>query len=73
MPAMHDSSTRHPLQLNTYRYNGVEVFAVDGILPLDIERFGAVLATTKGPDSDPELATLMKIMAGYDTKHLIFI
>jgi len=46
-------------------YNGVEVTAVDGVLPLDIERFGAVLATTKGPDSDQELATLMKTMAAY--------
>ena len=46
-------------------YNGVELTAAAGVLPLDIERFGAVLATTKGPDSDPELAALMKTMAGY--------
>jgi hypothetical protein len=70
---MHAWFINHTLKLNTRRYNGVEVSAVNGILPLDIERFGAVLATAKGPDSDPELAALMKIMAGYDTKRIAFI
>ena len=47
-------------------YNGVEVKpSSGGVLPLNIERFGAVLITTKGPESDPELKALMGKMAAY--------
>ena len=35
------------------------------MLPLSIERFGAVLATKKGPEADPELAAFMAKMSGY--------
>lgn len=47
-------------------YNGVEVTPSSaGVLLLEIERFGAVLATAKGPDEDPELRILLSTMAGY--------
>ena len=46
-------------------YNGVEVKPAGGVLSLEVERFGAVLATSKGPESDPELNDLMAKMAGY--------
>jgi formylglycine-generating enzyme required for sulfatase activity len=47
-------------------YNGIEVIpGADGILPLTVERFGAVLATTKGPEADPELKAFMSQMAEY--------
>ena len=47
-------------------YNGVEIHATSGgVLPLSIERFGAVLATKKGPEADPELAAFMAKMSGY--------
>ena len=40
----------------------------DGNLPLKLERFGAVLATTIGPDQDAELKELMVKMAAFATK-----
>ena len=47
-------------------YNGVEVTpSANGTLSLDIERFGAVLATSKGPDTDPKLKAFLAEMAGY--------
>ena len=46
-------------------YNGVEIAALNGVLPLTVERFGAVLATDKGPDADPDLKALLTKMAGY--------
>jgi hypothetical protein len=47
-------------------YNGVEVSPdTNGVLPLAVERFGAVIATTKGPDVDPELKAFMAKMAEY--------
>eukprot|EP01052_Picozoa_sp_SAG31_P003372 SAG31_NODE_128_length_23532_cov_21.204754_17_plen_132_part_00 len=41
-----------------------------GVLPLQIERFGAVLASSKGPESDPELKALMAKMKHYATTPL---
>ena len=49
-------------------YNGVEVTPVDGVLSLHIERFGAVLAAAKGPESDPELKAVLAEMAEYAKK-----
>eukprot|EP01050_Picozoa_sp_SAG11_P022968 SAG11_NODE_4480_length_1880_cov_0.888827_3_plen_155_part_01 len=48
-------------------YNGVELKLPHGsdTLPLVIERFGAVVATDKGPEVDPKLKELMTTMASY--------
>eukprot|EP01050_Picozoa_sp_SAG11_P011577 SAG11_NODE_1237_length_5426_cov_4.878543_4_plen_1325_part_00 len=47
-------------------YNGIEVAPSSaGTLLLEVERYGAVLATAKGPDEDTELKTLLSTMAGY--------
>ena len=47
-------------------YNGVEVHpTAAGVLPLNIERFGAILLTKRGPDKDPELNALLGKMADY--------
>lgn len=47
-------------------YNGVEVVpSSTGTLLLNIERYGAVLATAKGPNEDPELKSLLSTMAAY--------
>jgi len=66
-PAIKDVAANLPAGTKFYDlYNGVEVTpGSDGTLPLSIERFGAVLATTKGPNADPELKALMAKMAGY--------
>ena len=47
-------------------YNGIEVTpSAAGVLLLEVERFGAVLASSKGLDEDPELKDLMSKMSGY--------
>jgi iron(II)-dependent oxidoreductase len=51
--------------------NGVEIFVVHsqassrGSLHVKIERYGAVLATTSGPEKDPQLKDLMIKMSEY--------
>ena len=39
--------------------------SANGVLVLEIERFGAVIATDKGPENDPELKTFLAKMAEY--------
>lgn len=51
--------------ITSSRYKGVKISPQAGALHLDIEvgGFGAVLATTATPTSDPGLATLLAIMS----------